>query len=246
MDEQVTEPVAAYDRLAPEYSRISEARRPYLEAIEGLVIANVPAGAQSMLDVGAGDGRRAIRIAAAARIPNLTLLEPSPAMRSFWPPDVEAWPLKAEQLSHKSREFDVITCLWNVLGHLFPVESRLEMLRQVARLLSPDGRAFIDVSNRYNARHYGWPRTMARMAADLFRKEHGDVRPAWKLRDGDLVTKGHVFTNREFVTLARNAGLRIIASKSIDYANGRERKSLLEGHLFYVCGPDSIQPATAR
>src|SRR5689334_2854001 len=55
-------PIAAYDAFAPYYSAYASTRASYLQKIEDLVIAHAPAGA-SLLDVGAGDGNRALRIA---------------------------------------------------------------------------------------------------------------------------------------------------------------------------------------
>ena len=57
--------------------------------------------------------------------------------------------MRAEDLHLVQAEFDIITCLWNVLGHIFPFARRIEVLRKFARLLSPQGKLFIDVSHRY-------------------------------------------------------------------------------------------------
>src|SRR6202034_945404 len=92
------------------------------------------------------------RIARARDIADLFLLEPSVAMQDG---NAKAHTMRAEDLHLVQAEFDVITCLWNVLGHIFPSASRLGGLRQFARLVSPHGRIFVDVQHRYNARHYG-------------------------------------------------------------------------------------------
>lgn len=225
--------VAAYDRLAAEYANISARRRAYLDAIERLVIAHVPADAHSMLDIGAGDGRRAVRIAYEAGISSLTLLEPSSNMRQTWPASVQAWPLRAEELAHQQGSFDVITCLWNVLGHIFPSPARQQVLRQIARLLRPGGAAFIDVSHRYNGRHYGFFPTLIRMTTDLLRTDTGDVLAKWTVAGQALTTRGHVFTDREMTDALHAAGLTIAGQHFVDYRTGDPVASRWLGHLFY-------------
>ncbi len=186
-----------------------------------------------MLDIGSGDAKRALSIARHAGIAHVTLLEPSAAMRREWPSGVTVWPIRAEQLREQNGSFQVITCLWNVLGHIFPEAARVEVLRQMARLLAPGGKAFVDVSHRYNARHYGRLPTLVRMAGDLLRDGAGDVLTRWTVGAAPIVTRGHVFTDSEFHRLSRMAGLRIEQTHSVDYSSGVVHASRLRGHLLY-------------
>jgi SAM-dependent methyltransferase len=233
---ETQEPVAAYDRIASEFARISDERRAYLDAIERLVIAEIPPGARSLLDVGAGDGTRTLRIAAAAGLKDFVLLEPSAGMRSKWAPGVSGWPIRAEELSTKDGRFDVITCLWNVLGHIHPGQARVEVLRQCGRLLSPQGVLLIDVNHRYNASHYGLVPTLARMLRDRFvpNERNGDVTARWTVDGGACAAKGHVFTDAEFRRLATVAGLTVRKVFAVDYRTGEIRRSKHGGSLFYV------------
>jgi 2-polyprenyl-3-methyl-5-hydroxy-6-metoxy-1,4-benzoquinol methylase len=242
MSGEPLDPVEAYDRIAPSYARLSDERRAYLEAVERLVIAGVPRGSGSLLDVGAGEGSRAMRIAQAAGITEVTLLEPSAGMRAGCIAHVRMWAMRAEDLAAQAGEFSAITCLWNVLGHIFPASARVEVVRQFARLVAAQGRIFIDVNHRYNARHYGAWKTAARVLRDLGSAPgaHGDVTVQW----GDCVTKGHVFTHREFARLARQAGLTIERRYTIDYASGEVLRCACAGHLMYVLKRRYIHPAT--
>ena len=230
------DPVAAYDRIASVYGRISDERRAYLDAVERLIIAEIPAGSRSLLDVGAGDGARAERIARAAGLRDVVLVEPSAGMRAQCPPHATIWAMRAEHLRERAGSFDVITCLWNVLGHVFPAQARAEALRQFARLAAPNGRIFIDVNHRYNARHYGAIKTLLRFAGDLGARAgaHGDVQVAWDIAGCHSVSTGHVFTHAEFAALARGAGLRIVRRFVVDYASGALRRWSWEGHLIYA------------
>ncbi len=227
------EPVAAYDRIAPVFARIAEKRRAYLDGIDRLVISGIPPGSRSLLDVGAGDGERALRIAQARDISELVLVEPSVAMQG---PDPGFRTMRAEELHQLEGKFDVITCLWNVLGHIFPSGSRLEVLRQFARLASPQSRILIDVLNRYNVRHYGAIPTALRFLRDRLRwsETNGDVLVAWDVEGVRFTTRGHVFTDGEFCSLAQEAGLNIEKRFAVDYSTGECRRWNIEGHLLYV------------
>ena len=222
------DPVAAYDRIAGSSARLSAERRAYLEAIERLIVSAIPPGSRSLLDIGAGDGVRALRIAEAAGLSEVVLLEPSAEMRRNWPANATTWAMRAEDLGSKSGQFDVITCLWNVLGHIFPAGARSEALRQCARLLAPGGRIFIDVSHRYNARHYGLFPTLWRWV----RGASGDVVVHW--RPEGVSTAGHVFTDREFAELCRTVGVVVERRFVVNYATGAVCRWSFQGHLLYV------------
>jgi len=232
------DPVLAYDRIARELGPLSDRRRAYLARIEQLVISEIPQGSRSLLDVGAGDGARASRIAQASGVKHLVLLEPSAEMRGKWPPETRGWPMRAEELCQKSDVFDVITCLWNVLGHIFPSENRIEVLRHCSRLLSPEGLLFIDVNHRYNAMHYGLLPTALRILRDRARpsEKNGDVIVRWDVDGASYTTNGHVFTHTEFCRIAEAAGLTIKKRFTVDYANGKVHQSRFAGNLLYVLG----------
>lgn len=227
-------PVAAYDVFAPFYSGYARTRTPYLRKVEDVVIAHAP-GAGSLLDVGAGDGNRALRIAQAAKLTRVVLLEPSAGMRAQCPPGIETWPYSAAEIPDSGPQFDVITCLWNVLGHLEGPQQRTSALVQFRKMLAPQGTIFVDVSHRYNAESYGWSMTFLRMAADfcLRSKKQGDVAVTWKAGEHIIHTTGHVFAHREMKRLVRSAGLRILRRWIISYETGRESKLPLRGHLLY-------------
>ena len=241
LDGELLDPAAAYDLVAPVYDRLSRQRAAYLGAVDRLVIGEIPPGSRSLLDIGAGNGARATRIAAAAGLRDLVLVEPSRGMRSRCPAQAEIWAMRAEDLHRKQGSFDAITCLWNVLGHVLPAAARLEALRQFGRLASPGGRIFIDVNHRYNARHYGLLATAARYLRDRISGDdaRGDVTVTWNIEGHPVSTTGHVFTHREFALLAETAGLRIEKRFVVDYASGQLRRRSSAGHLLYVLRPSA-------
>ena len=72
-----------YDRLAPHYRRFAETRATYLDAVDRYVIEHARPGGR-MLDVGSGDGVRAVRIARAIGASYLVLSEPSEPVSVTW------------------------------------------------------------------------------------------------------------------------------------------------------------------
>jgi SAM-dependent methyltransferase len=236
---ELLDPVSAYDRIAPQFASIADPRRAYLERIDRLIVLAIPRGSQSLLDVGAGEGERGLRIACQAGLREVTLLEPSAGMRSKWPPGVQGLAIRAEELGSVAGNFDVILCLWNVIGHVFPAAKRAEVLRQFARLASAGGRIFIDLNHRYNIRQYGlWP-TLGRRLYDEIRpgERNGDVTVAWNFGGVDCATRGHVFTNREVTRMIAAAGLQIERKYIVDYATGELCRLGFQGNPLYVLRP---------
>ncbi len=235
------DPPDAYDQLALYYEDIAARRRSYLNSVDSLIISRIPDRSNSLLDVGGGNGRRTLRIAQNTNLKNVVVLEPSRGMSRQIPSDVEVWRIRAEDLSRQAlpardRRFDVITCLWNVLGHIRPEENRLHVLRELKQLLAPTGLLFVDVHHRYNALAYGWLKTIGRFTRDqvAFDEHSGDVTVNWPLENLHCSTYGHVFTDKEVRRLARAAGLEIADMRVVDYETGAERRHRFQGNLFYI------------
>lgn len=236
--EHFDDPVAAYKRIGSGYAELSQRRERYLRGIEGRILERIPPGSRAMLDVGAGDGSRAERIAAAGGIPRVLMVEPAGGMLGPAAVGREVWQVRAEDLNALSipERFDVITCLWNVLGHIRGEEGRRQALRNIAQLLKVDGKFFIAVNHRYNCRAYGILPTAVRWFRDqiLPSDRNGDVTAKWQIGDSEISTYGHVFTHREMMRLAASAGLDLEERIVIDYESGRIRRWACEGNLFYV------------
>jgi SAM-dependent methyltransferase len=229
------EPVAAYDRLASGLLQIRQARRAYCDAIDRMVVENIPANARSLLDIGCGEGGRAETIAAEARLKDVVLLEPSTVMRSLITSRREVWPVRIEEIAEFGRKFEVVTCLWNVLGHI-ALRQRLAALRNMRELLSPDGILLLDVQNRYNAKAYGIGRTLGRIVRDrlLPSPHNGDVTVCWDTGAGPIRTSGHVFTEREMLNLFGEAKLMPRNMRYVDYDNGEVTNSRFRGSMFFA------------
>jgi 2-polyprenyl-3-methyl-5-hydroxy-6-metoxy-1,4-benzoquinol methylase len=259
--EHFDDPVAAYERLAAHYGDLSRRRELYLRGVEREIIWRIPPGGRSLLDVGAGDGARSLRIACQRGIERVVLVEPSREMAAKAAERAEVWPVRAEDLSSgcfgsaeennrsvgpgtgevsqlqaTAERFDVITCLWNVLGHVPTAEKRLLALSAIARLLAPQSRFFLDVNHRYNLRSYGIVLTSARWIHDLFSPgdANGDVLAKWNTGKASISAYGHVFTHREIMRLADAAGLEMEGRVIMDYESGRTCRFAFQGNLLYT------------
>jgi SAM-dependent methyltransferase len=249
--EHFDDPVAAYSRLAPHYAEVTRRRESYLRSIEQIIISRIPMGVKSLLDIGAGNGTRSLRIAREAGIPRVVLVEPSPEMAAPLDRNVEIWNIRAEDIeahvatsgdlrnqvdTKTSTRFDVITCLWNVLGHIRGFQNRVRAMCAMRALLAPEGKCFVDVNHRYNMRSYGLFPSAARFIRDstFYSQTNADVIARWSIGGDSISTHGHMFIDREIRQLARAAGLSIQQRVVVDYDSGEIRQFAFAGNLLYV------------
>ena len=226
----------AYDRLAPHYRAFSAQRSSYLGAIDRYVVEHAPCRAR-LLDVGSGDGGRAAATARRIDAERLVLCEPSAQMAALCRTrGADAvWQVAAEALPQSEGRFEVITCLWNVLGHLPCGSARVGALGRMCALLAPEGRIFCDVNNRHNARAYGRTRVFLRRVLDgaVPDERRGDARFEWDVGDERIPATGHLFTPREMRELIAEAGLEIDDLMTVDYLDGAISRSPFDGQLLY-------------
>ena len=218
---------AGYDVLAPHYREYARTRAAYCGAVDTRVLEWRPRHVHAMLDVGSGDGSRAVRLAALMSAPRLVLSDPSLPMAEHCRSHhgAEVWPCAAEDLPGGPADFDVITCLWNVLGAVEPASARAEALRRMRARLSPEGRLFLDVHNRYNARAAGVGRVLTRFVRDrvLPSEANGRVTFTWTVAGLTIPSSGYLCAAAEMRRLFRNAGLGIVHQAFVDYDTGAAR-----------------------
>jgi Methyltransferase domain len=240
--------IAAYDLIAPAFQGISDRRRAYLDAVDASVISKIPKPARSLLDVGAGDGRRGLKIGAVAGIREITLAEPSSRMRALIPEGCETWDAAIQDLPPSSQRFDCILCLWNVLGHVPSSEQRLATLKNLAHFCSGSGVIFVDVLNRYNIAECGLLRVAGRWLRDtlLPSEENGDVDVTWTTNENEVRARGHVFTAKETAELFDTAGLSVRERIVADYRTGQQRRWITSGNPLYVLRPKCYSNQSLR
>lgn len=226
-----------YDALAPYYREYADKKATYLSAVDRFILNHAPSRPSSMLDVGSGDGVRGMALARQLGIASVVLSDYSAEMaarcRELGPSDV--WQTAAQDLPETDRRFDIITCLWNVLGHLPDRASRIKALVRMKALLSGRGVIFFDVNNRHNAAAYGWVKVIGRIILDTMQHDdrRGDANFDWKIGDKVFPAMGHLFTPGEIETIIRESGLRVRKRIAVDYTSGVASQSPLRGQLAY-------------
>ncbi len=229
-----------YDLLADEYRDFCSGKSSYFEAVDRFILARFPAAPTRLLDVGAGDGFRAMALARAKGVDHVVLCEPSVEMaaRCRGQNPTEVWNLRAEELPALAAEqhFDVITCLWNVLGHVGGRSARIEALERMKNLLRPEGVICLDVNNRHNAAAYGRWRILYRRVIDALAPDdrRGDAVFDWKIKSRVIRATGHLFSPRELEGLIAQSGLLIRERGVINYQTGEVRSSPFQGQLVYI------------
>jgi SAM-dependent methyltransferase len=219
-----------YNSVAGLYRVYSSTRRKYLEAVDNMVIAL--AGRRSrFLDVGAGDGGRSLHIADRVGATQVVLLDSSPNMldRGPAPPHVRKIVCPIADYTTEER-FDLITCLWNVFGHIPTTRGRLKAVRRISELLSSDGIFCMDINNRYNFRQYGVLAVVRNVWKDLLRLSG---RGSFPLTLGNTTGWVYIHSPCEFDHVARRAGFAIECKAFLDYRDG-SRRTGFGGQVFYA------------
>jgi len=214
----------AYDALAPHYRDYARSRAAYCEAVDRWVCAWRPPRVSAMLDVGSGDGGRAVRLARALDADRLVLSDPSVPMVALCREHdrVAVLQCAAEALPLTAGPFDAMTSLWNVLAHVDGHAARLAALRRMASILAPRGRLFLDVHNRYNAATAGRRRVVRRLLRDYVRpaEANGVVPFTWEVGGIQIPASGYLFAPAEIQALFDAAGLVVVGRAWVNYADG--------------------------
>ena len=229
-----------YDKFAPYYRSYSTKKREYLDSVDSLIVQDVTFKIFSMLDVGSGDGIRACKVFKNLKGKKLTLIDNSPKMialsKKIKGANVYLVDISSQDTSHLKEKFELITCLWNVFGHINTYKKRLAALRNMKKLLKEGGVIVCDVNNRYNLTYYG----AKIFAKNLFRDI---ITPSTK--NGDVITNlkmskkvsvpyfCHFFSAFEFDKMAKTVGLSIIKKYYIKYKTGNIEKNFFRGQIVY-------------
>ena len=222
-----------YKSIAPNYVQYSGKRSQYLRGIEDQIF-QFKKKSESYLDVGTGDGHRAIRIAKRLTATKVVLLDNSRAMLELVPHQFEAERVNCSGEDYKSEiKFDLITCLWNVFGHIDSSKHRVNTLTNMSKHLQPKGVIAIDINNRYNCLNYGWNAVLKNFLKDICRVKR---RGIYKLNFDDHQSEVFIHNIFEFDALIKKVGLKILNKKYINYDTGSCEKSPLRGQILYFLG----------
>jgi SAM-dependent methyltransferase len=228
-----------YDRFSSRYREYADAKRDYIAAVDSYIITQTKSDAGMMLDVGSGDGFRAQKIAAALKVKGLALMDNSKDMCDL--SRLRGGVMKiintdiSSVMSMGGDKYDLVTCLWNVFGHIPDYSQRLRALRNIRDMMSDKGVLFLDVNNRYNMKHYGIFAVLKNIILDISFKsrKNGDYVLRLPGKEIDIETNVHLFSPDEIESLLSSANLRILDKVVIDYKNGSFRKTVFGGQLVY-------------
>ena len=117
--------------------------------------------------------------------------------------------------------FDLAVCLFSTLGMVRGADHRAAVVRQVARLLKPDGSVILHVHNLWlNLRVPGGRRwLLGQLGPALTGDPHRGDRAAWYRGVAEVTV--HLFTWGELVGLLRNAGLQVVRRRSLHEATAQ-------------------------
>ena len=219
-----------YSETADHYEEIRSRQFLYNSKVDSIIIENLHGQIKSILDVGAGNGKRGINIKEKLDASEILLLEESKEMvKSIKKTDNVDVAVESILNYHSEKKFDLIICLWNVLGHIDSKANRIVALKNMKRLLSENGVIFIDFNNRMNIKHYGVKNFIRNSIHTLIKKDSG-----WfNLELSGINTKVYVHNYKEMIDLIESSELKIRFMKSIDYSTGKIYKNRFKGQLLF-------------
>lgn len=223
-----------YDQLADTYPEVSQERSTYLSAVDNIIIPQITKK-NSLLDLGSGDGVRATHIAKQAQILHVTLVENSHEMvKKCKQLDGARVIEESIEKIQPTNRYDVITCLWNVLGNVDSYNDRIKVLNNIKSFLKEDGVFFFDVLNRYNISYYGLQNVAIAFIKDLFRDGKNSNKIYTKYAGSrEVIYNVHYFTHNEILKMLEESGLRLIKVYFVDYITGKQKNKIWQGQLVY-------------
>lgn len=217
-----------YDALAPHYQSASGVSQQFNARVDAHVAQRV-SRSSSWLDIGTGDGHRAMRILAAstARPTRLLACDSSTQMTHIAGTTcagfaVQNWnPVETEPPA-SFNNVALISLLGNVFGHVLTPADRSTAMRRVAAALAPGGQLVLDFNNRRNMRQYGWA-NVARRALRYAAGGDDGMFVARKSVDGTEISTGvYLGTLSEYRDLLSAAGLDLTETLFLDYRTGAD------------------------
>jgi 2-polyprenyl-3-methyl-5-hydroxy-6-metoxy-1,4-benzoquinol methylase len=231
---QSTEP---YSALARHYANYSQRYLPYLNSVDELVMTDC-VGYTSLLDIGCGDGRRLDKLRRRCSFSLVDATEPCEELAILCEQRIgkKIFRFRAEEVNSLGKEkYQVVTLMWNVLGHV-PTAGRKEVVAKIYDLLAPNGIVILDVNNRYNMPSYGVITVLYRILLDWidFKEQRGDTQFTWDIDGQRIPARGHVFTPKEVINLFPPNNFLLSKMLSVNYKTGKVHDDVRQGQLYFV------------
>lgn len=226
-----------YTGFSESYGDYASQRKEYIAAVNRFAIDEA-GSVSTVIDVGSGDGTRAVEIFKKMGASHLILVDSSDGMLDHLRKIADAVVIDADISSTEpitEEKYDVVLCLWNVLGHV-PADKRRVALINLGSLLEDSGFIVLDVNNRYNISQYGLKSVMINIVKDIFSPQdsNGDFELNIDTEHETIGTVVHVFNPFEIKRLIRSANLKILKKRVIDYKDGGLCRSIFGGQLVYT------------
>jgi 2-polyprenyl-3-methyl-5-hydroxy-6-metoxy-1,4-benzoquinol methylase len=222
-----------YNNLSETYDAETTRRQKYLDRVDAYILDSCNnINIENYLDIGSGDGRRSMKIAEKLKVKaNIFLVDNSEKMsdKTIKNEKVSIYNISANDLN-TNLKFNLITCLWNVLGHFPNKQNILDLFKKIDHLLSDDGCFIFDVNNRYNISQYGKESVAENIRLDYIKDENS----GWfELNKGKDSTKVYIHSPFDIHDYLKGTDLFIKEVLYIDYNTGLLRPSFLGGQLVY-------------
>lgn len=228
-----------YKNLAPFYRTYSSKKQVYLNSVDRQIISYISDGI-TLLDLGTGDGVRILNLIQKSKkkLKNITLVDNCSEMLNGLKRNTLI-AVKKQDFSDKkfmlNSKYDLITSLWNVLGHVNK-SSVLQALKNMAKHLKKDGIIIIDINNRYNYKQYGINAIKNYLLDKIRKVQTGDITFEFSCGGKKIPSFVHLFSQSEIEELFKKSGLEIKKKFYINYQTGKLEKNQFSGQLFYVLG----------
>lgn len=216
----------SYSNIAPKIlEAIAEDRQQFLAACDQRFLFEArKRDVAEWLDVGTGDGGRAVKTARRLGV-TVDLLEPSDLMPDSFPDCAEVRQLFRRRLEDFpfDRCYHAVTLFWSVLGY---IRDWRHELRRIFLSLPPGGFVCFDVNNFWNVREYGLWEVLRNTLHNPLR-----IRKEFEAKNlGQGVNVG-LFSPILLVYLKLRFGGRNVHFEFLDYQSG-EPASLFSGQIF--------------
>jgi len=215
-----------YNLISAKYQKIAKERSAYISTVNQVIIDHCSQGnVASWLDVGTGDGLRILSILSRTNsISRISVVEPSLKMLNvckehlrhlshhvdYFNCSIEAFPA--------TEEHDLITCLWNVIGHS---SDPFIFLKSIRENMTINSLAIFDCNNSFNIRQYKLDAIRNMLKALLRPKE----LLSFKLSKCGYSTNVRILNPFQITSLLKRAGFSEWKLFYIDYTTGRPTSS---------------------
>ena len=221
-----------YDNISSTYDQVFKRRKNYLDSIDKEILNFLKSKMiESILDVGIGDGRRSIKYITKLNFSqkNFYGLEPSSKMyaKALHNFDEKRNILNKNLESYQTeKKFDLIMCLWNVIGHVSNLE---KFIKKASQLTNVDGYFVFDYNNIYNLKEYGLRSFLFNLARSFLHNKF-----SFKITNNTNITLVNYYKSNYISEILSLNNFQIIRKIFIDYKDG-SIGNFLNGQVLIIC-----------